>query len=83
MLDRSGFISWPDSDAKAMLEEDIESDKHKTMTKKALWSSRSEYYENFPFEMFVKHVHQELRSRKFTTYVVEQRAKKRKIWVWV
>lgn len=62
--DGYGLPYWPDAAAKELLGEDMNNGKHKTMTGEALWSSRPEYS-----EVFVKHIHQEVNTRKFHAYV--------------
>jgi len=63
--DGFGLPYWPDSEAKALLSDDIDNGKHVTMTKLQLWSSRPQHADCYPFEIFVKHVHQEIKTRKF------------------
>lgn len=67
LMDGFGLPHWPDAEAKALLESDIENEKHIAMSKEGLWSSRPEHMECFPFDVFVKHVHQEAKTRKFHT----------------
>lgn len=74
--DGHGLPYWPDCDAKDLLEEDIEDNKHNTMTKAKLWKSRPEYHECFPFDVFVGHVHSEVRSAKFHAYLEDKAEKK-------
>jgi len=63
--DGYGLPHWPDSDAKAFLCKDIDQGLHLSLSMGALWSSRPEHTEHFPFSTFVKHVHQEVKTRKF------------------
>mgnify|MGYP000679596165 CR=1 FL=1 len=74
--DGFGLPLWATSDAKASLCDDIDNNKHKTMTKEALWCSRAECYEFFPFDKFVKHIHQEVKTRKFHKYCKDKADKK-------
>ena len=77
--DGYGMLFWPDSEAKELLATDIDNGKLLYLSKEALWSTRKEYYENFPQDLFIKHVFQELKSRKFKRYVEDQRQKKRNV----
>jgi len=73
--DGFGLPYWPDSEAKEVLCEDIDRGNHLTMTKEQLWSSKPEHYESFPFDVFVKHVHQEVKTRKFHAYIADKAKK--------
>lgn len=78
---QDGFVLsfWPVSAAKELLAKDINERKHETMTKQNLWESREECYENFPYKVVIKHIHQEIHGCKFLTYWEEQRSKKCKV----
>jgi len=77
--DGCGLPHWADSDAKARLIEDIDTGRCKTMSKEDLWTSSEACCKNYPFDVFVKHCHQEIKSRKFVACCKEQREKKRKM----
>lgn len=74
--DGFGLPHWPDSEAKELLNQDIDQGKHLILSKEDLWKSKPEYWECFPFEIFVKHVHQEIKTRKFHQYVADKRENK-------
>lgn len=74
--DGFGLPFWPDSEAKEQLENDIDKGKHLSMSREALWYSTPVYYESLPFEVFVKHIHQEVKTRKFHTCVEDKRQEK-------
>lgn len=74
--DAFGTLFWPTSEARKMLSEDIDCGKHKAMKPKELWSSRAEYYNNFPLDIFTKHIHQEIKSRKYLAYLKDKASKK-------
>jgi len=73
VMDGFGLPHWPDCDAKELLEQDVNDKRHETLTRQALWESRPECMENFPFDMFVKHVHQAMKTRKFHAYVDDKK----------
>lgn len=60
-----GYIQWQGSDAQKLLQEDIKNKKHLTMKKFDLWSSRVEYYKEFPLKVFRDKVAQEIRTAKY------------------
>lgn len=75
-----GVPYWPDSEAKPLLSEDIDSGKMDSFKKekhpkKALWKSRPEY-QVFTLRTFRKKVYQELKSRKFMAYIKHKRGNK-------
>lgn len=74
--DGFGLPFWPDAEAKKLLDKDIDNNLHNTMTKTALWKSRAECYECFPFEIFVKRIHQEVKTRKFHAHCEDKANKK-------
>lgn len=61
---RGGYIQWQGSDAQKLLKEDIEDGRHLSMSKVDLHSSRVEYYENFPLDVFRDKLNQEIRTAK-------------------
>jgi len=71
--DGFGLPYWPDSDAKKLLERDIDEENHLNTKTYALWMSKPEHYESIPCEVFVKRIHQEVKTRKFHTYVDDKR----------
>jgi len=66
--DGFGLPLWPTSHARTLLGLDMDHEKHLSMTREELWASRPEHFEDFPFAIFVKHIHQEVKTRKFHTY---------------
>lgn len=58
---------WPGSLAEELLKKDVDDEKHKSMTPKDLYNSRDEY-QTFNYQVFRKHIHQEVRCRVETTY---------------
>jgi len=58
-----GCPRWQGSAAERLLKEDIDAGLHNTMPPGDLWFSRPEYHEQFPRDVFIKHIHQEKRSR--------------------
>jgi len=74
--DGFGLPHWPDAEAKELLEEDVDQGNHLTMSKHALWKSKPEHCGSMPHESFVKHVHQEAKTRKFHAYVEDKRKDK-------
>ena len=82
-----GYPQWAHSKAKDLLCEDIDNGKHTTFKKiqkksgaevpcqQKFWRSRSEYLE-FPLEVFRKHIHQELKTRKYINLLEYNNGKK-------
>lgn len=62
--DVRGYPQWDGHEAHRLLKEDIDNGLHKQMKPKELWDTRDEYKE-FPLDVFRKHIHQEVTSRKF------------------
>jgi hypothetical protein len=60
-----GEPRWPGSEAERFLKLDIDACKHEMMAPLQLHGTRAEYYENYPLAVFRKHIHQEVRLRKF------------------
>jgi hypothetical protein len=58
---------WDMSEAQRFLKLDVDDGKHCTMLPKELRMTREEY-KAFPLDVFRKHIHQEVRSRKETAY---------------
>ena len=53
--------------AQALLKKDINNNKHKTLTPKQLHNSKDKYKE-FKLEVFCKHIHQEVNTRKYIAH---------------
>ena len=65
-----GYIEYQGSEAQKLLLKDIDDGVHLTMTKKKLWASRPEYYENFPLKTFRDKFWQEIRTEKYLHTIV-------------
>lgn len=65
LLSKQGFIQWQGSEAQQRLLEDIAANLHTAMSKADLYGSRSEYYENFPLQVFRDKLKQEIRTAKY------------------
>jgi hypothetical protein len=59
-----GYVQWQGSEAQDLLLEDIQKEKHKEMTPRELWLSRSEYQNEFPLHAFRNKLYQELKTAK-------------------
>jgi hypothetical protein len=64
-----GEPHWDLSEAKPLLEADINDGKYPNMVPKELWLTRPEYYDVYPLEVFRKHIHQEIRTQKWHAYL--------------
>lgn len=62
---RHGYIQWQGSAAQRLLQQDLEDGQHNKMSKMDLWSSRVEYYRDFPLKVFRDKVYQEIRTSKY------------------
>ena len=58
---------WNTSEAKKLLEDDLDAEKHKSMQPKELWLSRPEYQE-FGLEKFRNHIYKAVIARQKTAY---------------
>jgi hypothetical protein len=63
----SSHHRWDASEAQRLLKLDVNNEMHRTMAPKELRMTRCEY-KAFPLNVFRKHIHQEVRSRKETAY---------------
>ena len=82
-----GYPQWAHSKAKDLLCKDMDNGKHTAFKKiqknsgaevpdqQSFWRSRSEYLE-FPLEVFRKHIHQELKTRKYINLLEHNGGKK-------
>jgi hypothetical protein len=77
-LNYRGEPHWDVSDAKTLLDQDIDNEWHTIYEPKELWLTRPEYYNVYPLEIFRKHIHQEVRSRKFLVWVEWRRREYKK-----
>ena len=68
---------WDASEAQHLLKLDVTDEKHLTMRPKELRMTRDEY-RAFPLDVFRKHIHQEVRSRKETAYWQVRRTNQRR-----
>jgi len=75
MTDFRGNSRWADSEAKKLLQKDIDNNLQLTKTKEQLWKSKPQYQE-LDLDIFRGRVYQELKSRKFQSYVKHKRSKK-------
>jgi hypothetical protein len=71
-----GYIQWQGS-AQALLKQDLEEGNHNRMSKMDLWSSRVEYYQDFPLGAFRDKVYQEIRTGKYL-HTLEKKGKQHK-----
>lgn len=71
-----GEPRWEGSEAERLLKLDVDNGKHNTMTPQNLHKSRNEY-EDYALTVFRKHIHQEVKTRKFIKQR-KDRAKKKK-----
>jgi len=58
-----------------LLEADIDAGLHAQKSREELWESRDEHLLCFPFDVFMKHLHQAVRSSKFVKHRQDTRAK--------
>jgi len=65
---------WDGSKAQNRLKKDVKKKKHLRFSPELLWISRLEYQE-FEYNLFRKHVHQEARSLLETNYWIVKREK--------
>ena len=63
LLDHRGCPLWNTSKAKELLCRDMDLGKHKRFKPMVLWYARPEFQE-YPLEVFRKHIHQEAKKRK-------------------
>jgi len=75
MTDFRGNSRWADSEAKKLLQKDIDNNLQLTKTKEQLWKSKPQYQE-LDLDIFRGRVYQELKSRKFQSYVKHKRSEK-------
>jgi uncharacterized protein (UPF0332 family) len=68
---------WHGSKAEMLLKKDIDEERHKAFSTRDLWQTRDEY-KQFSSKKFIKHVHQELNSRKQSMYWQNKKSKKKK-----
>jgi hypothetical protein len=68
-----GQPRWEGSDAERLLKLDIDQGYHLIQTPRELWGSRAEY-QVFTSKVFRKHIYQEVRSRKFRSYISSKKA---------
>jgi hypothetical protein len=75
-----GEPHWDCSASKPLLSQDIDAGKHNDLEPRELWMTRPEYYQEYPnHAVFRKHIYQEIRTRKFRSYL-EFKAKHPKAW---
>jgi hypothetical protein len=65
LFSHKGYIQWQGSTSQELLLLDIENGKHKQISPKDLWASRSEYYDEFPLDAFRSKLYQELSTAKY------------------
>ena len=63
-----GEPRWEGSEAERLLRLDMDDGKDKSMKPIGLYQSRKEYNENYPLDVFRKHIDQEQRRRKMLAY---------------
>ena len=73
--DASGEPVWEGSDAQRLLKLDMDANYLDNHTIRDLFYHRDEYSRNFTYRKFYKHVHQEIRLRKYENFL-ELKAKK-------
>ena len=66
-----GYPFWDTSPASTFLRDDIKHNVHLTMTTDEFWHWR-EAYQQFPREVFLKHIHQEVSGRRQTSYWIKK-----------
>ena len=71
------FIPWHRSEAKRLLKEDIENNKHKELKPRELWATKTEY-QAFSLETFRKHIYQEVETKAKRAYRFAKKNKKEK-----
>jgi hypothetical protein len=71
-----GYPFWDTSPASTFLRDDIKHDVHLTMSTDEFWQWR-EAYQQFPREIFKKHIFQEINSRSGKTFWLKQKDKKK------
>ena len=64
--------AWEGSEAERFLRQDMDENKHKTIKPKALWKSQKVYCENYPLDVFRRHIDQEERRRKYIFYLQQK-----------
>jgi len=70
-----GEPRWEGSVAQELLRKDIDEGKNEQMRPRDLWLSRPEYQE-YDKEVFRKHIHQEVSSRKYNQFCADRSEKK-------
>jgi hypothetical protein len=76
---QNGEPRWEGSEAEHLLRADMDSNQHKIMRPKELYSTRKEYYETFSLAVFRKHIDQEERRRKFLAQYQSKKKRKKNI----
>jgi hypothetical protein len=78
VVNRNGKQRWEGSDAEFLLRQDIDNKFHLVMEPNALYNTRHEYKDNFSLTVFRKHIDQEVRRRKFISYLEDKDTKNKK-----
>jgi hypothetical protein len=60
-----GEPRWEGSEAQRLLRQDIDLGNHLDLMPRDLFMSEPDYYDNYPLEVFRKHIKQEVKLRKF------------------
>ncbi len=60
-----GEPRWEGSEAQRLLRQDIDLGNHLDLMPRDLFMSEPDYYDNYPLEVFRKHIEQEVKLRKF------------------
>jgi hypothetical protein len=71
------YPSWDRSDAKRLLKIDVSEGRHNQLTPRQLWGTQLEY-KVYPLDVFRKHIHQEVRNRRESSYWLNRQRKKKK-----
>lgn len=72
----NGNYRWQGSEAEAFLRQDMEQSNHIRMKPSVLHSSREAYYKFFPLHVFRKHIAQEVKNKKFYSFLHGKQAAK-------
>jgi hypothetical protein len=71
-----GEPRWEGSEAERLLKLDVDNGKHNAMTPRNLHKSRKEY-QDYALDVFRKHIHQEVKTRKFIKQRKDRAEKKK------
>lgn len=68
---------WPESEAQALLRQDINDKKHENLRPKELYETREEYYSNYSLDFFRNKIYQEIKAKKREAWINDKAEKKK------